>query len=154
MAKIASSNLAGPILSMLERCESFGKTNQSRAQDRRDSGYLVIKPGYIGPISDAWRVEFLPNSIAARWLIGGVYVAVPILFAARICWTTRCALRFGNRVHKFGLSIVMMFVPSAIEYVVLVPGFWNVFLASLSAVGAILGLLSYRDIESPSSGNG
>lgn len=116
--------------------------------------YLVIGPGAQGPIHGTWSLEFLPQSDAARILIGTVYMAVPILFLA-IIWNVDQPPDgvIGTRLRWFSVAVVMMYLPNAVKYVVLVPDALNVLLAATSTLGAYLGWRSYA-LAPDSSGNG
>lgn len=115
---------------------------------------LIFMHGYEGPIDEHWSLEFLPHSVAARILVGAVYVVVPIVLAGLIRFSAAkgASPEVRHRLTLFALAIVLIWIPNAGKYVLHAPGIWNLVEAVVMAGGAWLGWWSYKLANS--SGNG
>lgn len=118
---------------------------------------LVIHGGSTITSSDAWGLHHLPNLEIARILVAIAYVMAPgvlagLLFVTGLRDSATGATR--TRFILFGFSVLIMFIPHAIQYVISIDGFLIFLLPAISGTGALLGWQSYRIQASASSGNG
>ncbi len=105
---------------------------------------LIVLLGVDGPRFDAWSLEFLPRSLAARAAVGAFYVVTPVAMCLVVLWGTHKQSRgLRLRVGLFAASVMLMYVPNAGKYTMFIEGPYSAMLGIVMAFGAILGWLSY-----------
>lgn len=107
---------------------------------------LMLSEGLMGPYHTAGGVEFSPMSTWAKALIAAGFVGAPAALALTMAWVLwrRDAGDAALRGTLFSASVILMFVPNALRYLLVPTALEGVVMAACMALGACFGWYAYR----------